>query len=106
MPETRAGSGYCLPRSAIFGLRAWTIFRLNRVVHLDGSTVAEPEDTRTHNLVSWVKAGCDGNLIASRALHLHYLLAHSQIRLSLCILHLTNDVHRVAVRRIVDGRSR
>src|ERR1700739_4527097 len=66
-------------RSAVFGLGAWTILRLNRVVDLDRSAVAEPEDTRAHNFVSWVNAGCDSNLIASRALHLHHLLAHSKI---------------------------
>src|SRR5712672_818737 len=55
----------CSYRLAFVGLRTWIIFRLDRVVHFDRSTVAEPEDTRTYNFVSWVNAGGDSNLIAS-----------------------------------------
>src|SRR5690242_14099461 len=88
---------------AVLGFGSRTISRLNLVVDLNSGAVAEFEDAGRHHLVAGLYSR-NRHLVTARAFHLHKLLAHPEICVSLWILHLRNDENGVAVGCIADRR--
>ena len=87
------------PRASESGLLpGWIV-----VVDVNGSAVAELEDTRRHHLVTRLDAGDDRDLIAATATELDELLAHAPKRLTVRILQVGHDEHRITERRVADG---
>src|SRR5947209_5547520 len=93
----------CAWTLAVLRLGTGTVFRLHRIVHLNGRTVAQPEHSGADNLIAGIDAGNDGDLIAARALDFHNLLPHSTIGVPFRVLHVGDHKYRVTVGRIVDG---
>src|SRR5579872_4867 len=97
----------CQLRLAFCGIWIRTILRLNRIIYLDRSGIAQPENSGADNLIAGVYPGNHSHLIAPAAFEFHNLLAHTAIRLSgFRILHIRYHIYGVAVRSVVNRRCR
>src|SRR2546428_9673086 len=90
----------------ILRLRSRFVTWLNLIVDENGRTVAKLEHTRTDGLFARLEAGQDRDLIAARGTELDKLLAHAAIGLTIRVLEVCDNEHRIAVRRVADRRRR
>src|SRR5437899_1086171 len=92
--------------SVVLRLRRRIVAGLHLVVDRNSSAVAQLEHARGHNLVSWLDAGDDGDLISTRSVNFHELLPHAAIRLSVRALYIRDNEYGVAKRRVTDRGCR
>src|SRR5512138_2637552 len=85
---------------AVLRFRRSLVGGLNLVVDGNRCTVAQLEDTGSHNFFAALHAGKNGDLIPTRRTDLHELLAHAAILLPFRIFQRSNNEHRVTIRRI------
>src|SRR5204862_7638081 len=60
--------------------------------------IPQLEDSRTDDLLTWLDAGDDRNLIAARSSEFDELLPHASIALAFRVRQVRNDEHRIAIR--------
>src|ERR1700722_12758778 len=88
-------------------MRIGAVRRFYAVVDQDWRSIAEPEGAGAYDFVPGVESGGDCDLIAAAALDLYDLLTNTTVGFArLRILHVGHHEYGIAIRRIVDGRSR
>src|SRR5262249_58935363 len=90
---------------AVFRLRRRVVGRLRRVVDLDRGARTKLENSGGHDLLAGLQALENGHLVAAPRAELHELLPNALVLRAVGALHRLDDVHRVAVRRVVDRRG-
>src|SRR5215469_3045223 len=91
-----------VPELAVFRFRSRIIGRLNFVVNLDSSAVAQLEHARADDFLARVHPRSDRDLVATRGTNFYELLAHPAIAIALWAFQFSHDKNRITVRGVAD----
>src|SRR5215472_5248466 len=101
----RSGYSCGMRHLAVFRLGAGIVVRFYVVIDHHRRPITQLEHSRAHHFFPGIQTGYHRDLIAPRSFHLHNLLLHTAVGVTLRVLQVGDDIHRIPVRRIVNRRG-